>query len=310
MTDLRRIDVNLILVLDAILAEMNLTRAGEAVGMSQPAVSGALARLRQQFDDPLLIRKGRQFELTPLAEGLRPLVSEAMLEIRRTYELLPSFDPATSTRTFHIGATDYLLSQITSPLLRVLEKEAPNVNIEFGVLGFDQLVNVIDLLRRDVTIASSAIGIPGKKQSLFNESFVLIADRKNPAVVDGKISREDLESSGHVNMTFGDNQSHHIDEMYAEFGITPHFAISVRGVLMIPHMIADSNLLAWVPERLALQMLQRLNLQIVEAPVKAPKMTEAVHWHPSKSTDPAVPWLVSMLRRATEIMEFGDESSS
>ena len=307
MTDLRRIDVNLILVLDAILAEMNLTRAGEAVGMSQPAVSGALARLRQQFDDPLLIRKGRQFELTPLAEGLRPLVSEAMLEIRRTYELLPSFDPATSTRTFHIGATDYLLSQITSPLLKVLNKEAPNVNIEFGMLGFDQLVNVIDLLRRDVTIASSGIGIPGKKQSLFNESFVCVADRNNSLIKDGRVTMEELGQLGHVRMTFGDGQGHHIDELYAGTGISPHYSISVRGVLMIPHMISGTNLVGWIQERLALQMLDRLNLQIIETPMKSPKMTEAVHWHPSKSSDPAIPWLVSMLRRATEILEFGEE---
>jgi DNA-binding transcriptional LysR family regulator len=307
MADLRRIDVNLILVLDAILAEMNLTRAGEAVGMSQPAVSGALARLRQQFDDPLLIRKGRQFELTPLAENLRPLVSEAMLEIRRTYELLPSFDPATSTRTFHIGATDYLLSQITSPLLKVLKTEAPNVNIEFGVLGFDQLVNVIDLLRRDVTIASSTIGIPGKKQSLFNETFVCIASKDNKFIKNGKMGKELQSTLGHVRMTFGDNQSHHIDEAYLKAGISAHNAISVRGVLMIPAMISGTDLVGWVPERLAVQVINNLNLQIVETDFEAPKMTEAVHWHPSKSSDPAIPWLVSMLRRATEILEFGDE---
>jgi len=308
MTDLRRIDVNLILVLDAILAEMNLTRAGEAVGMSQPAVSGALARLRQQFDDPLLVRKGRQFELTPLADSLRPLVAEAMLEIHRTYELLPSFDPATSTRTFHIGATDYLLSQITGPLLNLLKTEAPSVDIEFGVLGFDQLVNAVDLLRRDVTIASSGIGIPGKKQSLFNESFVCIAAKDNPAIVDGKVTLEQLSELGQVRMTFGDNRSHHIDEMYAEFGIAPHYAISVRGVVMVPHMISQTNLIGWVPERLAHQTIDALGLQIVETPIKSPHMTEAVHWHPSKSSDPAIPWLVSMLRRATEVLEFGDES--
>jgi len=309
MTDLRRIDVNLILVLDAILAEMNLTRAGEAVGMSQPAVSGALARLRQQFDDPLLIRKGRQFELTPLAENLRPMVAEAMLEIKRTYELLPSFDPATSTRTFHIGATDYLLSQITGPLEKVLHVEAPHVNIEYGTLGFDQLVNAVDLLRRDVTIASAGIGIPGKKQSLFIESFVCITDKNNPQVVDGKLSLEQLAEMGHVRMTFGDNQTHHIDGMYLEHGIAPHYAISVRGVLMIPHMVAGTNLVGWVQERLAAQMVEPLGLQIVETPIKGPNMTQAVHWHPSKSTDPAIPWLISMLRRATELLEFGDEAN-
>jgi DNA-binding transcriptional LysR family regulator len=310
MTDLRRIDVNLIVVLDAILAEMNLTRAGEAVGMSQPAVSGALARLRQQFDDPLLIRKGRQFELTPLAEGLRPMVAEAMLEIRRTYELLPSFDPATSARSFHIGATDYLLSQITGPLEKVLRAEAPSVNIEYGTLASDQLVNAVDLLRRDVTIASTSIGIPGKKQSLFIESFVCVVDENNPAAAAGTLSKEQLSELGHVRMTFGDNQTHHIDEMYAEHGITPHYSVSVRGVLMIPHMVAGTNLVGWVQERLAAQMVKPLGLKIVQTPIKAPNMTEAVHWHPSKSSDPAIPWLVSMLRRATELLEFGDEEAS
>jgi DNA-binding transcriptional LysR family regulator len=169
------------------------------------------------------------------------------------------------------------------------------------------MVNAVDLLRRDVTIASTGIGIPGKKQSLFIESFVCVVDKNNPAAADGTLTLEQLAELGHVRMTFGDNQTHHIDEMYLEYGITPKYAITVRGVLMIPHMVSGTNLVGWIQERLAEQMAEPLGLKIVQTPMKSPRMTEAVHWHPSKSSDPAIPWLVAMLRRATALLEFGEE---
>ncbi|MEY4434273.1 MAG: hypothetical protein RIR16_313 [Actinomycetota bacterium] len=303
MTDLRKIDVNLIVVLDAILNELNLTRAGEAVGMSQPAVSGALARLRQQFDDPLLVRNGRSFELTEAAQAMKPLVNEAMIEIQRTYDLLPTFDPATSTRTFHIGATDYLLSQMTSPLLSLLETEAPHVDIDFNVLPLDLDVSLIDLLRRDVLIASATLGIPGKRQSLFSDSFVGIARKGNPLVKNGSIDAGTLNQAELVQMILGGSGLNQIDLGLAQAGITPKTSISVRSVMTIPFLVTGTDLIGWVPEKLALQYREPLDLEIIETPIQRSALIESVHWHPSKSSDPAIAWLVSMLRKAAEILE-------
>lgn len=303
MTDLRKIDVNLIVVLDAILNELNLTRAGEAVGMSQPAVSGALARLRQQFDDPLLIRNGRSFELTEVAQSIKPLVNEAMIEINRTFDLLPTFDPATSTRTFHIGATDYLLSQMTSPLLSVLEKEAPHVDIDFSVLPLDLEVSLIDLLRRDVLIASVTLGMPGKRQALFSDSFVGIARKGHPLVENGAITAANLAKAELVQMVLGERGTNQIDLGLGELGVVPRATIAVRSVMSIPFMVSGTDLLGWVPEKLALQYQESLEIEIINTPLPRSTLIESVHWHPTKSSDPAIPWLISMLRKASELLD-------
>jgi LysR family nod box-dependent transcriptional activator len=302
MTDLRRIDVNLIVVLDAILTEMNLTRAGEAVGMSQPAVSGALARLRQQYGDPLLVRKGRVFELTELAEALKPIVTEAMTEIQRTFEIMPTFDPKVSTRTFSIAASDYVLSQMTGQLLALIEKEAPGVNISFDSLPPDASVSPVDLLRRDVIISGDP-RIAGKRKSLFSDRFVCIVDEKNPRLRGGKLSLADLEELRFVRATFGEDITTQVDQLLSQAGVVPRIGITVRGFVPVPFAVADSTMIGFVPERLAEQYKESLGLVIAETPLPPSMLIEAVHWHPSKTSDPALKWLIEMLRKTSENIE-------
>jgi len=302
MTDLRRIDVNLIVVLDAILTEMNLTRAGEAVGMSQPAVSGALARLRQQYGDPLLVRKGRVFELTELAEALKPIVAEAMNEIQRTFEIMPTFDPKVSTRTFSIAASDYVLSQMTGQLLELIEHEAPGVNISFDSLPPDASVSPVDLLRRDVIISGDP-RIAGKRKSLFSDRFVCIVDDKNPRLRGGKLSLADLEELRFVRATFGEDITTQVDQLLSQAGVVPRIGITVRGFVPVPFAVADSTMIGFVPERLAEQYKESLGLVIAETPLPPSMLIEAVHWHPSKTSDPALKWLIEMLRKTSENIE-------
>ena len=302
MTDLRRIDVNLIVVLDAILTEMNLTRAGEAVGMSQPAVSGALARLRQQYGDPLLVRKGRVFELTELAEALKPIVAEAMNEIQRTFEIMPTFDPKVSTRTFSIAASDYVLSQMTGQLLELIEHEAPGVNISFDSLPPDASISPVDLLRRDVIISGDP-RIAGKRKSLFSDRFVCIVDDKNPRLRGGKLSLADLEELRFVRATFGEDITTQVDQLLSQAGVVPRIGITVRGFVPVPFAVADSTMIGFVPERLAEQYKESLGLVIAETPLPPSMLIEAVHWHPSKTSDPALKWLIEMLRKTSENIE-------
>jgi len=307
MTDLRRIDVNLIVVLDAILTEMNLTRAGEMVGMSQPAVSGALARLRTQFDDPLMVRKGKTFEATPRALELKPLVALAMQEIQRTFDILPSFDPASSTRTFYIETSDYVLSLITSPLMRLIAEEAPGVKISFDVMPPELGVSQIDLLRRDVIIAGVGLGIAGKRKALFSDTFVCIADAKNPRIKEGAFTLDDLSELRHCSVSFGANVPSLIDYKLIEAGISPRVGVRVSGFLPVPFAIANSNMIGFVPERIATEYGEALGLRVVETPLPVSHLIESVHWHPSKNEDPGLIWLTSMLRKAAEIVEFGNE---
>lgn len=310
MADLRRIDMNLIAVLDAILTEMNLTRAGEMVGMTQPAVSGALARLRQQFDDPLLIRVGRNFVLTEKAETLKPLVAEAMVEIARTFEIMPNFEPQTSTRTFSIAASDYALSQMTSTLLGLINEVAPKVNVDFVELPTDRSVSAVDLLRRDVIISAAGVGIAGKHKSLFSDTFVCIADAKNERLTNGAFDLDDLKEMRLARVTFGERAGTPVDVLLSEAGIVPKEAISVRGFLPIPFAVADSNMIGFVPERVAKQFAPQLGLVIAKTPLPTLNLIEAVHWHPSKNEDPAIKWLISMLLKTSEIVDSEDETVS
>ncbi|UFS58779.1 LysR family transcriptional regulator [Subtercola endophyticus] len=312
MTDLKRVDANLIVVLDAILIDRNLTRAGDRIGMTQPAVSGALARLRQQFDDALLVRVGRSYELTPKAAAMQEIVHEAMIEIERTLDVLPTFDPLSSTRRFLISSSDYVLSEITRPLFSLLAEQAPGTSVEFEALPTTQVVSTNDLLRRDLIIVGTGRGVPGTRSSLFTDRFVCIASANNPRIRGGAFTLDDLSELSHVISNFGESTLTHVDEMMSGAGLTVRVAVSVQGFLLVPFMVSGTDLIAYVPERLALRYLDLLNLAIVDTPLSPATLVEAAHWHPSKSADPALKWLVGVLREAAEIVEFpnGDELSA
>nr|WP_274636216.1 LysR family transcriptional regulator [Microbacterium bovistercoris] len=307
MTDVRKLDLNLIVVLDALLAERNLTRAGEFVGMTQPAVSSALARLRELLGDPLLVREGRGFILTPVAESLIPIVDDCVAAVRRTFDVLPEFDPATSTRTFVVSASDYVLAELTGPLLSILKRLAPHTNVEFDGLPVDEGVSPVDLLRRDITIAGTGRGVPGKRASLFSDRFVCLADAGNPALRDGALSVEALRRLRHVHCVFGPQAPTPIDDMLSAAEISPRVAMTVQGFMDIPFLITDTPWIGWVPERTARRYAARLNLVMATTEIAPSVLVEAAHWHPSKSGDAALTWLVEQLRAASEIVEFGPE---
>ncbi|MGV1033824.1 MAG: LysR family transcriptional regulator [Microbacteriaceae bacterium] len=307
MVDLRSVDVNLIVVLDAILSEKNLTRAGELAGMTPPAVSGALARLRQQYDDPLLVRVGRGFELTPRAEELIPQVREAMVEINRTLDMMPTFDPATSTRTFLIAASDYVLSEINRALLEVIDREAPGVNVSFDPLPRDQTVSPEDLLRRDVFIAASLRVIPGKRQSLFSDRFVCLVAKNNPRLVNGALSLNDLQDLRHVQASFGPGIPSQVADLLSAAGLSPTIGVTVPGFLAVPFHLQNTAMVGFVPERVAERYAETLGLQIAETPVNG-VLVETAYWHPSRTNDPSLVWLLSKLREAAELVEFGHDT--
>ncbi|MEN9752248.1 MAG: hypothetical protein RLZZ600_1295, partial [Actinomycetota bacterium] len=265
------------------------------------------ARLRQQFDDPILVRNGRVFELTPKAEELEPLVDDAMIEISRVLEVSPTFEPATSSRTFFISASDYVLAEMTGVLLELLAVEAPGIHVEFDSLPADAVVSPNDLLRRDVIISGTGRGVPGKKQSLFSDRFVCIVDKSNPRGADGSLSLEDLQEMRHVRSNFGELIHTHVDDMFTSAGIVPRVAISVQGFLPVPFVVSGTSFVGYVPERLATEYKDHLNLRVVETPLSPPTLVEAAHWHPSKTNDPAIKWLVALLRRASELVEFAGE---
>jgi DNA-binding transcriptional LysR family regulator len=251
------------------------------------------------------VRNGKIFEPTERALELRPVVAQAMLEIKRIFEILPTFDAATSSRTFYVAASDYALAQLTSPLIRLMKEEAPGTSVSFETMPTQGGVSAIDLLRRDAIVAATGVGIAGKHQSLFSDNFVCIVDKNNPRLRDGKLELSDLSELRNVKVSFGDSVAVPTDIALAELGITPLAGVVVDGFLPVPFAVSQTTMYGFVPERVANEYSGRLDLVIADTPVKPPILIESVHWHPSKSSDPALKWLVGMLRRAAEEIEFG-----
>lgn len=291
---MRKLDANLIVVLDAILAEGNLTRAGERIGMTQPAVSASLSRLRNMLGHPILVRSGRRYVLTPEAVSLRPAVRNALVEIERTLAGPRSFDPTTDAFNFEIAATDYAISVLLRPILKRASTEAPHVTFVLSLLPQKRPVAISDLARGEVIIAPSGQGVPGYETRLFSDEYVVITSRNNVLLTDGAITLASLAGMSQVRAVQG-GLSTPGDEMLARAGITPRLSVSVGGLVSVPFLVSGTNSFGIVPRRLATQHADHLGLAIASTPIEPLAFTEAAHIHPTSLDDPAISWLMSTL---------------
>src|SRR6266542_2632100 len=169
---LTELDLNLLVALEALLVERNVTKAGERIGLSQPGMSAALSRLRRHFDDELLVRVGRDYELTPLAQELCGPLEELIADMERVLDQRATFDPSTATRTFKICLSDYAMLVLVHPLLERLECEASGIDVQFHPL---ELAPTVEEPPRDVdlTIIPSAYPTAGELEELFTDRWVV-----------------------------------------------------------------------------------------------------------------------------------------
>ena len=302
MSGLRGTDLNLLVALGALLEERNLTRAGERINMSQPAMSAALARLRKHFGDELLVRVGRSYELTPLAARTLPLAQQALRQADAAFEVPPEFDPGTSTRHLSISISDYAMTVMLAPLLDLLRRRAPFIGVEVDPLPRDSHDTESYLQRRDLLIGGLGLGIPGRRQVVFRDRFVCIADRHNPRAARGSLTLDDVAGMRHVATNFGRGTVTPPERALLQHGIQPDNAVIVPGLLPLPFAVAGTRLIAFVPERLARRCAGPLGLVIVGVDWEPPELVEAAHWHPGRSADPTLPWLRGILREVSSAL--------
>ena len=295
MASLSSIDLNLLIALGALLEERNLTRAGEKTNMSQPAMSGALARLRRHFDDELLVRDGRQYQLTPLARRLLPDVRDALRQVERTLEARPEFDAATSTRTFSLVMSDYAVTVLVDPLLRRVHEEAPQVGLTVHPLPPDLAESDRGMLQHDLVIGPLGFSFPGESQEIFRDRFVCLVDPGNTRLAGGALSLADFGELPHAVATFGQREIlNHAEMALVALGVPRHIQVTVEGWLPLPFVVAGTDLVAVVPERLARRVASTAGVAVCEPPFGTIELLEAVWWHPTRSGDQAVRWLRSI----------------
>lgn len=291
---LEKLDLNLLVALDALLQERGVSLAADRLHLSQSATSGALARLREYFRDDLLVVSGRSMALTPRAEDLVDPVRAVIEQIRATIMVAEPFDPATSDRTLAIMATDYIFEILIRPAVVAWATEAPGVKFELVPI-VEHPVEALQRGRADLLIGiDNVVSTEHPSALLYTEDFVIAGWQENPALA-GPLTLDVYEQLGHVAVRFGQaTSSYEATAARLRSGlrrvevIAPSF-MSVGGLLVGTHRIATIHRL------LALRMAEFLPLKLVELPFELPPVREMAQWSSRGANDPAVAWLVARL---------------
>lgn len=287
-------DLNLLVALRALLEEANVTRAGERIQMGQSSMSSALSRLRLQFGDELLVRVGRDYELTPLARLLLPQVQLALPLIENALMSEEAFDPKTSTRHFTVMMSDYAAVEM-KPRLSQAMNEAPHIRIDILALPAEPTDASRDLVTHDFVLAVPGIGISGENKHLFVDHYVCMIDKGNEALVDGKLSWEAFTALPQAICDFGQAHLTPADRRLSELGFQRKAHVKTTSFLPMASIIQGTNLVGIVPSRLAERMSKTSNVIGVEAPFGHIEIFETLWWHASHNTDPAHVWLRKIL---------------
>jgi DNA-binding transcriptional LysR family regulator len=287
------VDLNLLAVLGALLELRNVTRAGERLSLSQPTMSGALARLRQHFGDELLVRSGREYRLTPMASGLLPAVREALGQVERTLSVPAEFDPATSQRRFSIAISAQSIIEL-SGLLRRVHELAPGVRLDTWPITTALMETGHSLLGYDVLIAPAGFRADSDPEVLVRDRVVYVADPANPrlrASADGawRLTAEDLAGLPHAAARLP--QADLVTSALDGLGVTPRVVATTGGWLPLPFLVAGTDMVAAVPERLARRVSSAAGVTVTEPPFGTVELVEAAWWHPMRASDPALTWL-------------------
>lgn len=290
--NLRGIDLNLLVALDALLAERNVTRAGHRLSLSQPAMSAALARLRRLLDDPLLVRSGRVLQPTPFAESLADPVRDILSRVEHTLAQRLRFDPATDTRKFSVVASDYATVILLRPLFERLADQAPRARVAVAPFSPD----FEDDLRRDqADLLIVPKEVAGDKladfpsMTLFTDRFVCAVWRSHPGIGTA-ITLEQLSELPYLTYGAG-TLSSFVDVQLDNLGITRQVEVTTQSFVIAPFLLRRTQFFAMVQERLAREVAEAADIRLLEPPVDLMPITEVMFWHPRHTSDPGHQWL-------------------
>ncbi|HLJ18642.1 MAG TPA: LysR family transcriptional regulator [Stellaceae bacterium] len=288
--DGKKIDLNLLVALDALLAERNVTRAARRLGLSQPALSAQLARLRDLLGDPLLLPMQRGMTPTARAIELAAPVRRALDQVREVLAQGRGFDPATADLSVAIACSDYVQVAVIAPLVLDLRASAPNLRIAIrqldgGLLGQQMEAGLVDLALMTPSTAPPAL----RTRTLFRERYVTIARRRHPRVK-GKLTLDDFVALDHVVVSpRGAGFRGPVDAALGKLGRERRIAVSAASFLFVPELVARSDLIATVPERLVRGRAERL--QALEPPLAVEGFAIGLVWHERTHRHPAHQWL-------------------
>lgn len=293
------IDLNLLAVFDALMAERNATRAAERLGLTQPAVSHALGRLRALLGDPLFVRAPGGMAPTPAAEALARGIRPALREIAAALGNREEFIPATSARQFVIGLSDYASVVLLPRLLEILRKEAPRASLVVKSTGHAQGLQLLEEGGAEL-IAGNFPPPPShmEEQALYKDGFVCAARADHPAFRKALTMKRYL-SLEHIQVSTRGEPRGYIDETLKEYGAERKVTVTVGHFLVAPLVLRTTDLVATEPRRLLAPLAKRLGLALKTPPFVIPPFSVTQIWHSRHTADASHAWLREVVRQCS-----------
>lgn len=292
--DTKRLDLNLLVTLEALLEEQNVTRAARRLHLSQPAVSAQLARLRDLFADPLLIPAQRGMTPTVKADELLAPLRNALDQVRATVGRDGDFDPSKARLSVSIACTDYLQVALAQPLVLELRRQAPGIRVALRILDIPRLAMQMAHGEVDLALMTPGDAPPGLyTRSLFEERYVLIGRKDHPRLR-RKLTVAQFAQLDHVVVSLrGGDFTTSVDDMLAGLGIRRNVVLSAASFLFVPGMVARSDLVALVPQRLVSTHAD--HLRVVDCPVAVQRFEVGMLWHERSHVHAGQRWVREML---------------
>lgn len=293
------LDLNLLVALDVLLDECNITRAAERLNMTQSATSGVLKRLRTFFDDELLVQVGRTMQPTPYALELQGPVREVMLKIRSSIITKRTFDPSTNKRHFRLISADFIITVLLRDVLRSMQEEAPGLTFEI-LSPFT--INELRMERGevDLMLVPKRYTVEGHpSELLFEEEHVCVVCGKNSQVGE-QISFEQYIEMGHVSVGFGSSRQLSIEDWFMkQYDVQRRIEVITSDFNTLPQLVLGTNRIATMHKRLAEYYAQFLPIRLLPTPVELPTMQEHIQWHRAMETDPLHRWVREKIQTAS-----------
>jgi len=304
-----KLDLNLLVALDALLTEQSISRAADRLHMSQPAMSNALGRLRDYFDDPLLVQVGRKMEPTPRAEALKDAVRDVLVRIDTTIAAQPRFDPAQSDREFHLLVSDFTLSVLGPHLVSLAAAQSDTVRFQFHS-QVDNPQRVLERGEADMLVIPTGFCSPDHPtETLFEEEFCCVVWSDSRLARQGQLSFADYTAAGHVVMQPPGGITFETWFMQ-RYGVSRRIEVTSFSFATAPSLVVGTERIATIHSRLARIAARHLPLTLLPTPMPTPRMEQAIQWHKYRTQDPGLVWLRDLLRQAARAMDEATAGSS
>ena len=285
-------DLNLFVVFDVIYTERNLTKSGGVLGITQPAVSNALSRLRENFNDELFVRTSKGMVPTPVAENMVNDIRQALDLIRNSISESESFNPKTANATFRISIGDTSEYRLLPQLIKNISYLAPGVDVESYLTPRTETPKELAAGNIDFAIDPPIHSDPNlRNKKIYQDDYVLVVNKKHPIAKKKKISLEDYLNLSHIHISKRASGLGHVDTTLNRLGLTRRITLRAQHFLVAPYIIDQSNLAMTTIKSFS----RGRELKVFQLPFKINPLVLHLYWHVNKDMDPANKWMRELI---------------